>query len=373
MEAGTGYSARLGTNTTLTFAGTGLYTGDKTFTLTRNDGDEKSGYNLIGNPYPSFLDYHAATVSASVLPTSIWTRSCTVGGVMAFDTYNSSLNTGVSGSGNPVTQYIAPMQAFWVKVATGTTGSLTVTNDMRSLKDETTSTNRLKAPAIATQQLLRLQVSNGTNSDEAVIAFNENASDDFDNYDSPKMSNDNVVIPEIYTLVRSEKIAINGLKSITTNQKLPLGFTTGESNTYSIKATEIKNFDVDTKIILKDNLLNTEQDITDGTPYSFTSNIASNTLRFNIIFKSASVTTVIDSEKLSVNIFKNTNGQITINRNLSIDQEGTVTICNALGQKLVNIPTTGASTVINKSFNSGVYFVTIKVAGRNTTKKVIIN
>jgi len=369
LAVGTGYAVRLGADTTITFTGA-LNTGEKTISLTRNDGNEKSGYNLVGNPYPSFIDYHAVTLPVSVMP-SIWTRSCTAGGLMAFDTYNSLTLEGVSGSGKTVTQHIAPMQAFWVKVASGnTTGSITLTNAMRYAQDATLTTNLLKAPSVATQQVLRLQVSNGTNSDETVIAFNANASDAFDNYDSPKMSNNNVAIPEIYTLAGTEKVAINGMKNMAT---LALGFTTGEANTFSIVATEIKNFDADTKVILKDNLLNTEQDITDGTAYSFTSDVSTGISRFSIVFKTVSITTGIEATNLNVNIFKNTNGLITVNSNDVIGGEGTVTVCNALGQKLVNTATTGAKTVINKTFSSGVYLVTLNVAGAKTTKKVIIN
>ena len=264
------------------------------------------------------------------------------------------------------------MQAFWVKVTYGnTTGSVSFTNAMRSINDVTLTTNKLKVPALETQQLLRLQVSNGTNSDETVIAFNANASDSFDNYDSPKMSNNNVAIPEIYTLAGTEKVAINGMKNIAT---MPLGFTTGETNSFSIKATEISNFDADTKVILKDNLLNTEQDITDGTAYSFTSDASTGISRFSIVFKTVSITTGIDNNfvgDLNVNIFKNSNGLITINRNDA--SHGFVTVSNAIGQNLINAQTTGTSTVINKTFSSGVYFVTLNVAGNKTTKKVIIN
>jgi len=366
LTTGTGYVVRLGADTTVTFTGA-LYSGDKTISLTRNDGNEKSGYNLVGNPYASFIDYHAATLPGTVMP-SIWTRSCTEGGLMKFDTYNSFLNTGTSGSGKTVTQYIAPMQAFWVKVASGNTeGSITLTNAMRSVSDQTESTNKLKAPAVSTQQVLRLQVSNDTNSDEAVIAFNADASDGFDNYDSPKMPNENAAIPEIYTLAETEKVAINGMKNIAT---IPVGFTTGETNTFRIKATEIENFDADIRIILKDNLLKIEKELTDGAPYTFTSDATTTDSRFSIVFKSASLTTGIESVNCSVNIYKNSNGLITIH---SDGAKGTITVCNSLGQKLANASIAGTSTVINNSFTSGVYFVTVTVSGSMITKKVIIN
>ncbi|MFZ4726625.1 MAG: hypothetical protein ACOYMD_14420, partial [Paludibacter sp.] len=90
-----------------------------------------------------------------------------------------------------------------------------------------------KAPKYSNtiQQVLRLQVSNVTNNDEAIIIFNEDAQNGYDDFDSPKMSNANVAIPEIYTMAGSEQLVINGLNSITTNEVVPLGFYTGQANT----------------------------------------------------------------------------------------------------------------------------------------------
>jgi len=79
------------------------------------------------------------------------------------------------------------------------------------------------------------------------------------------MSNNNVAVPEIYTIIGGKSLVINGLSSVGTEKELPLGFMTGTNNTFTIKAIEFSNFEVGTKIILRDNLLNTEQDLTDGT------------------------------------------------------------------------------------------------------------
>ena len=132
---------------------------------------------------------------------------------------------------------------------------------MRSHGDVTT--NKLKAPSASksVQQLLRLQVSNGTNSDETVVYFNPNASNGLDDYDSPKMTNANAAIPEIFTQVGTESLVINGLNNTASNRELPLGFTAGQASTFNIKATEISNFDSDTQIVLRDNLLNKEENL----------------------------------------------------------------------------------------------------------------
>ncbi len=377
LTVGTGYVARLGADATINFSGTGLYTGDKTISLTYNSGNAKSGFNLIGNPYPSFLDWqqvqdwHANPYTSPINPT-IWVRSFS-GTAMGFDTYNASLETGVSSNGNTVTQYIAPLQAFWVE--TSASSSITLTNTMRYAQDQTASGNKLKAPAVnaATQQLLRLQVSNSTNSDESIIAFNANASDAYDRYDSHKMLNDEVSIPEIYTYAGDHQLAINCMNSIIFNKEYALGFSAAETNNFEIKATEINNFDTGTKVILKDKLLNQETELTVGTTYSFASDAATTSDRFSIIFRAAGDVTGVDADKeQNILVYRNGNNQITVVCNAALDNSSSVSVYNAVGQKLTRQKLTGATTVINAAFTPGVYVVMVNNAGKQQISKMAI-
>lgn len=383
LTPGVGYVVYIGGNdSTYTFTGGSLNTGAISIPVTRTGTTaEKRGFNLIGNPYPSYLDW--GQVDTTNVLSTIWYRSfSSAGKTMVFDTYNGKLGIAINNSnnGNTLSQYIPPMQAFWVKVRSekANVSGLTVnfTNAMRSHQSSSVA-GLLRSPKSTDQKILRLQVSNGINSDQTVIATNANASNGFDDYDSPKMSNDNVAIPEIYTLAGTEMLAINGLNSISADEQLPLGFKTDTLNNFTIQATQVSNFDAGTRIILKDNVLATEQDITDGTPYSFSSNVANTTSRFTLIFKSPSTTTGLSNQlndKLGMYVYKNSNNQIVVHCATGYEnQEGTITVCNAIGQKLVCVGTTGASTVIQTPFGSGVYFVTLNVAGEISTKKVILN
>jgi hypothetical protein len=267
------------------------------------------------------------------------------------------------------------MQAFWVRVAAGNaTGSLTFDNTMRSHKG--VIMNRLKAPAVtnSVQQVLRLQVSNGVNSDEAIILFNPNASNGFDDYDSPKMTNANASIPEIYTLSGTEQVVINGLKSVETSPVLALGFTTGQENSFTIKASEISNFDVNTKIMLKDNVLHTEQELTLGVPYAFKSSIISNADRFSLIFRTPSITTQLnlENENAQITVYKVDNRIVIQNKGV-VNKDAVVTICNAIGQKLVTKQLLTDKTTIETHLETGVYFVTVRAGDRTTTKKILID
>ena len=385
----TGYVANVAASGNLQFTGT-LNTGDlTTATLTRT-GTVSKGFNLVGNPYPSYLNWISAVASSNTgtsnIEPTMWYRSQNPSSTYVFDTFIADGKGGGIGTSNysgnvlfPVTGFIPPMQAFWVRVASAGTGTLAFDNSMRSHLDQSVTTNRLKAPAVAsgstTLPLMRLQVSNGINSDEAIVYFNNNATDGFDVYDAEKMSNNDDAIPEIYTLAGTEKVVINGMKSVYKNEELPLGFNTRKENTFTIKATELSNFEDGTQIILKDKLLNTEQELEKNTAYTFSSEVTNNTNRFSIVFKSTGFTTGLNNNSNgseSVLIYRNQNGLITVNRANAFG-EGTVTVCNALGQLLTSISTTGTVTVVNKNFVPGIYLVKVNLAGKNTTQKVIIN
>jgi hypothetical protein len=396
LSVGKGYianvDASLLTSTNgVTFTGGSLNTGNistgtngvSALTSTSTSGAYQ-GYNLIGNPYPSYVNAMTAINNAgsAIIDPTIWYRT-QASGAYYFETLNttSGIGTNVAGTGT-VTGYIPPMQAFWVHIASAP-ATLTFSNSMRAhafnvpVGSGTVPTTPLKAPSNqnSLQHLLRLQVSNGTNSDEAIIYINPNASNGLDNYDSQKMSNNNPAIPEIYTTVENVKLVINGMNSITPDTEIPLGFTTGQSNGFSIKATEISNFDSNSNVYLKDNLLNTEQVLTDSTAYTFASDVASTTSRFSVVFKSIGVTTGVQaaSSDQEVLIYKNANNQIAVNCKGSISDNAFLSVYNTLGQKLELIKIMSTTTISGKPFTSGVYVVTVNNDGKITTKKVILN
>ena len=370
LDAKKGYIANINSDRVVTFNGGSLNTGTQTISDLTSGGESFTGFNLVGNPYPSYLNW--ATSTKTDVSTSIWYRSKSTGTYL-FQTYN------VAGAGigtNGGTNLIPPMQAFWVKVTSGA-GSIGLTNDDRTHLDQNVATNRLKTPAVDSRIIVRLQVSNSSNSDETVIYTDNEASNNLDRFDSNKMFNNNAAVPEIYTSLGAEKLAINGYNNLTDNQDIPLGFKTGNPDTFTIKATELKNLPADTKLILVDKLQdNAEFDLTNGDAYSFESDAVNTTTRFSVIYKVSGTTNDLNNYQTinaQVSIFKNSNNQIVVNRNETNDVDGLVTICNSVGQTIFSTATTGASTIINKSFNSGVYIVTVNILGNIKTKRIIVN
>jgi hypothetical protein len=347
-----------GTTGTVDFTGV-VNTGAHSITLSRTTG--QTGYNLVGNPYPSYLDWNAVT--RTNVSNTMWFRT-KERGVYKFYTYVANSGAGV-GSPASITNKIPPMQAFWVGVNTVGTGSLAVDNTMRAHKD--VAGNIMKAPSETPQKLIRLQVSNGVNTDETVLYFNANASDAFDQFDAPKRSNEDLAIPEIFTQVGSEQLVINGMKDVMYNAEIPLGFrtlTAASNNSLSISANEMTDFETGTRLFLIDKLnQSVETELTNGAAYSFIAPVtAPTTNRFSLLFRAPSVTTGIDNtSKLNVQVFVNAANQITI----IASEKSNYAIYNAVGQLIENGILTMERETPNTKLNAGVYVV--KVNNQSTT------
>ena len=361
----------------ITFSGT-LNSGDISTPTLYRTGATKAGFNLIGNPYPSYVNLatFSSTNDTVHLETTYWLRSKTADNTAyVFDTYNlKAPETSISLSSKPVAGVIAPMQAFWVRVKSGfSSGSLTFRDSKRSHIDNAANVFRAPAAKTQTQSLLRLQVSNGLNYDEAVLYSNTDASNGYDDYDSQKYSNGSALIPEIYTLIGSEQLAINGMNNIPYDTEIPLGFSTGTAGDFSLKASQIVNFDPSVNIYLIDKNNGTNTPLTQDAVYTFSSGVTSNnTSRFALVFRSSALSTGLNpTDTGSFWISTNANGQIQING--MPGGTNTVAVYNAVGQKLVSKNLTSTIHALETELVPGVYFVTVSTNGRSITRKVLIN
>jgi len=77
-------------------------------------------------------------------------------------------------------------------------------------------------------------------------------------------------------------------------------------------------------------------------------------------------------KKDSFVVFRNTSNQIVIS-DASEDTESSISVYNSLGQMVFKTPSAGVVTTIEKSFNAGLYLVSIQKGGATITKKVIVN
>ena len=359
-----GYVAHLTAPANVVFTGT-FNDGDQSIALTKSTSDF-AGYNLVGNPYPCYLDWQAAAAANPSVSSSIWYRTRINGNVSVFATYNAVGNVSVSnGSLTAITKLIPPMQGFWVLASSATT--LTLTNAMRSHAD--VPTNKLKSASVS-NSLFRIRVSNGVNSDETVLYANEGATNGFDRYDSPKMFNGNVAVPEIYTTAQNQKLVINGLNGFVVDQKIPLAFTTAVSGAFSLQAPEVNGLESDLKLMLIDQKLGKEVDLSAGQAYEFSSDATTTADRFSLVLRSADAVTALDNQQgqPSVTVYRNTANQIEVNAPISAK----VNVYNALGKLVASQTMDSDQKVLSTNLAAGFYLVRVSNAGKVVTNSVVL-
>jgi hypothetical protein len=353
LEVGKGYIVNpTGAAVTVQFNGT-LNTGDKSIGLTRTQGASKEGFNLVGNPYPSYLNA-ATLLSTNSLKVegNIWYRTHT-GEAYQFQTYNSTSDVSVPKYSNG--SYIPPMQGFWVRAKSNGV-SLDFTNAMRKHNDSTVVI-LLRAPKapVTDRQLIRLQVSSGSVSDELVIYSNSNASNAFDAYDSSKMLNGSTSeVPDMYTTAGSEKVVINGLNTLPLDVVIPVSFAANNASTtsFTISANEISNLPSGVTVKIVDNSVETS--LSDGGTYTFTAD-AGTTKTFGLILRSPGAITGIENGNADkFHVYANSSRLIVVNAPAAT----LVNVYNATGQRIASQNMNSTSLQIDVPA-AGVYMVSV--------------
>jgi hypothetical protein len=360
-----GYVARMGATGSITFDGTSFNTGNKSAAgLTRTGASELNrGYNLVGNPYPSTVSWNAATKTN--LETTLWYRTHQ-GSTMLYDTYNATSSIGTNNNGNGmVTGAIAPTQGFWVRVnADGNTGQLDFTNAMR------THGAQAGIYRLAVEEgTIRMTLSNGTNSDEAILVFDENASDEFDAYDSHKFWAASTV-PQLYMNELEDTLVINGLYSTFTNPIVDLGVKLPSSGNYTLNANDITI--VGESIFLEDRFFNIFQDLNVEPSYSFSSNAGNIGSRFALHFGMSITGIGRDAiNRVSTRVYTSNGNTLNI---ILADKvgNGNVSVLDVTGKMVYTRQLNQTWTTIPLSVSSGIYLVKVETENSAETHRIVV-
>jgi hypothetical protein len=321
-------------------------TGNKSMTITK-DGE---GWNLVGNPYPSSIDWDAdnAWTKTNVNNTTyIHVDNST------WATYVGKVGTEPGVGGNGGSQYIAPGQGFLVEASAA--GSLGMVNDNVRVHH---STPFFKGSNELVNNMIRLQVSGNGYADEAVVRFLPVATPEFDGlYDGRKLFGDVAEAAQIYTL-GSTPLAINSLPE---TNIVPLGIHAGASGEYTIAATEINDLKY---VSLEDTKTGIYTELA-VKPYTFTFTPGENEQRFNLHFSSLGIPET-ESQVAAVYSYHK-----TVYINMKDQQKGDIFIYNTSGQ-LVTFK--AGATGMNEIglTNTGIYMVKIVSDKTTFVKKVYV-
>ncbi len=329
-----GYSlwSPAGAKGNITFTGT-PNTGNQSISLAYHDNSEENdGANLVGNPYPSYLDWDQVSGYGSKYT---WDGSA----------YKAYTQTGSYGAGS---RYVAPMEGFFV--VTGTNGTaFNLTNAMRTH-------NSAKKEASVLSNGIILSANSQNYSDVLYIVFDESANENFElPRDAWKFISGTRGICQIWSQCPDGNLAVDVRPE---TESIQLGFTNNESGTYSIGIKEIA--DISTAI-LEDTKLNIFHNLSGGA-YSFDWRLNDDETRFKLHFN----TTAVSEINGSVVHAYVAGGNIIIQ---SDQQPQRITLTDITGRTLgvwknrQNIPAPSTT---------GVYLVTIELENHKLTGKIIV-
>ena len=333
--------------------------------ITPPGNDQLYGYNLIGNPFSSGLDWNYIIANSFPLNT---TKSL-------YFTRNSVLCTYINGVGVPgdVNGIIPPMQGFFSK--TYSAGNTIVLAAAARTHNNIHATYKGSKSLIP---LVRLALADSLLTDETVVRFDDLAKSYLDNdFDAVKMFLD-PSLSSIHTSLGGTDYAINGLPFPETLLEIPvtLNIATDEE-TKSITASELQSLD---------NYNVTLTDISTGfvanlrTTPTVTFAAAKGTVAGRFILKISTITTGLETPVTTNNKFNIYPANNNINIQTVADEwegkSGSVRVLDLTGKTISDLKNTefrkNSLTQVASPGASGIYVVEIRAGNMRYVGKVVI-
>lgn len=252
-----GYTVQLPATAKLSVTG-GVFSGGIGFDITRTGADADAGWSLVGNPYPSPLDWSLVNASQRTnLDAAMYVFESTGPYTGQYRSYANGIG------GSPI---IPLGQAFFVRVSTGQTrGTITFRDAQRLTTFDATPVKRTAAdprPQVA------LSLRNATAADVTYLYQEAGATAGVDAaYDALKMPNTNGL--NISQLAANTKLAINGLPLLTPATTVPLAVGVPAAGTYTLAATTLSNLPAGLEAYLRDVQTGQTTRLSAGASYAF--------------------------------------------------------------------------------------------------------
>jgi len=330
-------------NTTYTYSGT-PYTGNQSFNVT----NANTGWNLIGNPYPSGIDWDSVAINLpDGINNAIYYLDAATGD------YKSYIDGG--GDGSP---FIPAMQGFWVSATTG--GPITFNNAERTHRG---SSLYYKKSEEILPNYMELLAARGSEFDQTFIRFRDVATPGFDGkYDAYKLKAANQNFPQLFTYAGNDMLSVNQLPEV---DVMDLGFYCGSSGTFSILLAEINGVP---NCLLEDLKTGQTQNLKMGS-YTFNYTAGEPENRFRLHFGLTS----IQQNKALDNILIYSKGKNIFVASKQVIQNSELQVTDLSGRILLEKTLDNQQTfTFNTNLQSGIYLVTLTGKGSVKTEKVMI-
>ena len=354
-----GYKTLFSVDTNLAFTGQ-LVSGNQTCNLTANTELPfiQRGWNFIGNPYPSYLDFNLIDFT-NIAPVKYTYNEVT----NSFEIYiqgGTSLNGG--------TQYVKDGQGFFVKATEDGTFDFTNIQRLHFF-------NQVKQEPKTDGDLITLKLTdeNLTKSDYTNITFDETATENYDfETDAPAIA---LLNPELLAFCmitpNNEELSINSMSSPGEETKIyNMYFNAPEAGNYTISVEEL-TIEAGITVHLNDNELEVITDLHSVSEYTFTAEQGVSTDRFTLHFNDDFVN-INEDKEMNENISIYSYGN-TIYVNNKVDENYTVEVYDVLGMKIME------GTISGKGLNSfemnnasNCYIVKVKTANYFISKSLFV-
>lgn len=237
------------------------FTGPMLIPLTYTSGGSK-GWNLVGNLYPSAIDWDEGNITKSGLFSDyyyIYNQEMNGGGG-GFEYYSTGFAPYSAGANGD----IPAMQAFFVKAGSGS-GSLILSNNCRKH-----STQPFLKEQLENENLLELTLQGETYYSKSQIFLNENATPGTDNQDAFMLFSMNDEVPQVFCVSGDDKLVLNSVPAPNDELSLPLGIKVGNTGPFTMYAENIVGFSSEYAVTLEDLQENLTIDLRQNESYTFT-------------------------------------------------------------------------------------------------------
>lgn len=352
------------------------------------------GYNLIGNPYPSNINFitfynleRDGVKNSDVINAKAWfwtNSSPTKTQSGSAYTGNNYATITLAGGASPTTvngatgtptpnEFIKVGQGFIVEMlGTPPTGTTPITATLKF--DNTVRTNNStgyfynnnkSSEAINRYWVKLISPENIVNT--ILVAHMDGATNNYDaNYDAELLT---VGDDSFYSKLNTQKLQIQARNNPLSNDDvIPLGTKYAANGTYKISLGSKEGiFESDHKIYLKDKLSNTYTDLTIQ-DYAFSAVIGSDDSRFEIVYKDNAVLGTDSNTKSDFTVYRDGESYV-IKSSKSL---GKIEIYDTSGRMLITSSAKENTAKIDaSSLTNGVYIIKVENSGDLKTKKVI--
>ncbi|MFP4470791.1 MAG: T9SS type A sorting domain-containing protein [Bacteroidales bacterium] len=325
--------------------------------------ESRKGWNLIGNPYPSPLDW---------LEESGWNKNDINDAKYIWNPAAENYTIFLGGA-NPVglnggTRFIPANQGFWVQAVQN--GSVQVNNRARCGIMENTP-NYYKSGE--DYPVVLLEANADGFSDQTIVRFLAEATEDFDRgLDAYKPGGRHGRVPQIGTRAGNSLLAVNSLPEITDGLKVDVDFRCGKSGYYQLLASDKSRLDAAGQVYLEDRIENRFIYFDKGTAYHFYHDCWNDPERFCLHFNPGADPSLFNDPAGAFSIYF-AHGRICLKKNLNMEIAGRVLLYNINGQRLAEWPLQNAEfQSYAVELTSGLYVVTVKTEQHEMSEKISI-